>query len=145
MTGNAVTSAFGAAAGTSVTGTVDCPAGRVLLGGGATATTNQTGNSSRFALRTSAPVDADAWRGIAVVTTRAVRRPDRDHPPLRDLHDMTTRSPASVAVLVAALVVIVCAVLLVTEARYRSCIARAEAPEGARRLRTAPLTARASP
>jgi hypothetical protein len=40
---------------------------------------------------------------------------------------MTTRSPASVAVLVAALVVIVCAVLLVAEARYRSCIARAEA------------------
>jgi hypothetical protein len=37
------------------------------------------------------------------------------------------RSPATVAVLVAALVVSICAVLLVAEARYRSCIARAEA------------------
>jgi hypothetical protein len=69
VTGSAVTSAFGAAAGTTVTGTVDCPTGKLLLGGGATATTNQTGNASRFALQTSAPVDADTWRGIAVVTT----------------------------------------------------------------------------
>jgi hypothetical protein len=69
VTRNAVTSTFGAPAGTTVTGTVDCPAGRVLLGGGATATTNQTSNSARFALQSSAPVDADTWRGIAVVTT----------------------------------------------------------------------------
>jgi hypothetical protein len=37
------------------------------------------------------------------------------------------RSLATLAVVVAALVVMVCAVLLVAESRYRSCIARAEA------------------
>jgi hypothetical protein len=36
-------------------------------------------------------------------------------------------SPATIAVIAAAVVVIVCAVLVVGEARYRSCIARAEA------------------
>jgi hypothetical protein len=42
---------------------------------------------------------------------------------------VTTRrlTPASIAVILAAAVVIVSAVLLVAEARYRSCIARAEA------------------
>jgi len=37
------------------------------------------------------------------------------------------RSPATIAIVAAAAVVIVCAVMLVLEARYRSCIARAEA------------------
>jgi hypothetical protein len=38
-----------------------------------------------------------------------------------------SRSVTNIVVATAALVVIVCAVLLVAESRYRSCIARAEA------------------
>ena len=37
------------------------------------------------------------------------------------------RSPVTVAVVLTALVVVVCAVLFVAEQRYRSCIARAQA------------------
>jgi hypothetical protein len=53
--------------GTVVTATADCPAGEVLLGGGAAATTNQAPEAARFALQSSAPLDADSWRATAIV------------------------------------------------------------------------------
>ena len=62
------TSALGAAVGTVITATADCPAGTVLLGGGGAATTDQSGAAATtFALQSSAPLDADSWRATAIV------------------------------------------------------------------------------
>jgi hypothetical protein len=50
-----------------VTATVNCPTGKLLLGGGGTVTTNNGANLQRVAVQASAPLDADTWRVLGVV------------------------------------------------------------------------------
>jgi hypothetical protein len=62
-------SAANAAVGTTVVATVNCPAGKLLLGGGGTVTTSNGANVQRVMLQSSAPLDADTWRVVGVVLT----------------------------------------------------------------------------
>jgi hypothetical protein len=61
------------AAGARQTYTVDCPSGRLAMGGGANVAPgpSNTANHSRLVLQASYPLDADTWQ-IAVVTSAGV-------------------------------------------------------------------------
>jgi hypothetical protein len=63
-----VTSAPAAPSGTVVTANVSCPAGKVVLGGGAETTTSKPDDRFRFAFVASYPSDASTWRASGVVT-----------------------------------------------------------------------------
>ena len=69
MTGTPVSSATGAGAGTLITATATCAAGKVVLGGGALVTTSNAGSDRRVALRTSYPSAANTWTAVAIVIT----------------------------------------------------------------------------
>ena len=62
---SATTSAANAAANTLITASVSCPAGKVLLGGGAQITTTAA-QKSRAVLVSSYPSGATAWTAIGV-------------------------------------------------------------------------------
>lgn len=68
MTGTPVTSSTGAGAGTLVTATATCAAGKVLLGGGARVTVSSGVAEAFVALRSSYPSATDTWTAVAVVT-----------------------------------------------------------------------------
>ena len=53
----------------TVVTTVDCPAGKLLLGGGGTVTTSNGASLNRVAVQASAPLDADTWRVVGIVLT----------------------------------------------------------------------------
>jgi hypothetical protein len=61
------TTAVSPAAGTLVTATVTCAAGKVVLGGGALVTVSSAALEQFVALRTSYPSAADTWTAVAVV------------------------------------------------------------------------------
>ena len=67
MTGTPVTST-GPAAGTLVTATATCPAGKVVLGGGARVTVSSALAEALVALRSSYPSATDTWTAVAIVT-----------------------------------------------------------------------------
>jgi hypothetical protein len=67
VTGAPVTSGAGALAGTLVTATATCAAGKVVLGGGARVTVS-SGLDQLVSLRSSYPSATDTWTGVAVVT-----------------------------------------------------------------------------
>jgi hypothetical protein len=50
-----------------VIATVNCPTGKLLLGGGGTVTTSNGQNLGRVGIQASAPLDADTWRVVGVV------------------------------------------------------------------------------
>jgi len=64
---NAATSAANAAVNTLTTATASCPAGKVLLGGGAQVTTTAT-QKSRAVLVSSYPSAAATWSATVVAT-----------------------------------------------------------------------------
>ena len=68
MTGTPVTST-GPGAGTLVTATATCAAGKVVLGGGALVTVSSSSFDQRVALRSSYPSAAATWTAIAIVVT----------------------------------------------------------------------------
>lgn len=74
LTGSTITigttqsSAAAAANGTTVTATVSCPAGKILLGGGGTVVTSTGTNSGKVAIQRSYPSAATTWTVIGVVT-----------------------------------------------------------------------------
>jgi hypothetical protein len=64
--GTPVSSAAAAPRNTVVTATATCPAGKVLLGGGALVTTTQA-QKERAQLVSSYPSAADVWTAVGVV------------------------------------------------------------------------------
>jgi hypothetical protein len=54
---------------TTITAVANCPAGKLLLGGGGSAITNL--NPSRFALQSSRPTSTTQWQAIGVIVTQA--------------------------------------------------------------------------
>jgi hypothetical protein len=66
LTGS-TTSAAGAGAGTLLSATATCPAGKVLLGGGALVTNTQA--AQRVVLTGSRPTSTTVWTATAVVIT----------------------------------------------------------------------------
>jgi hypothetical protein len=71
VAGAAVTSAANAPRNTLVTATATCPAGKVLLGGGAQVTTTSA-NADRAVLVSSYPSSATVWTAVAVVNQGAL-------------------------------------------------------------------------
>jgi hypothetical protein len=71
ITGSPVVSAVNAPQNTVVTATVTCPAGKVLLGGGAYITTTAT-QKSRALLASSYASSATTWTATGVVATGAL-------------------------------------------------------------------------
>jgi hypothetical protein len=65
--GTPVTSPAGANRGDQFTATADCPAGKVVLGGGAQVTVSVAGESYRGGLVASYPSSATTWTGIGMV------------------------------------------------------------------------------
>jgi hypothetical protein len=66
VTGPVQADAPAAAAGSIATATATCPAGKVLLGGGASVTTSLGTQLQRVALAESAPVAPNQWRASAI-------------------------------------------------------------------------------
>ncbi len=66
-----MTSAAGAPRHTYVTATATCPAGKVLLGGGALVTTTAT-QKDRAVVAASYPSATTTWTAIGVVATAAL-------------------------------------------------------------------------
>jgi hypothetical protein len=65
-----VTSAANAAANTALTATATCPAGKVVLGGGAFVSNNVSPAAPlRTVLTGSRPTSTTVWQATAVVTT----------------------------------------------------------------------------
>jgi hypothetical protein len=64
-----VSSAANAPAGTIVTASVSCPAGTVVLGGGARVTVSAATQNQRVVLRASYPSSTTAWTAEAIVIT----------------------------------------------------------------------------
>jgi len=71
VTGTPVTSAANAPRNTLVTATATCPAGKVLLGGGAVVTTTAS-QKERAQLVASYPSAADTWTAVGVVAIAAL-------------------------------------------------------------------------
>jgi hypothetical protein len=69
LTGPVQADAASAAAGMPATATATCPAGKVLLGGGASVTTSLGTQLQRVALVESVPVAPNQWRGTAMTVT----------------------------------------------------------------------------
>ena len=68
MTGTPVTSSNAALAGTLVTATATCAAGKVALGGGGRVTVSNPLAEGFVAMRSSYPSAAGTWTAVAVVT-----------------------------------------------------------------------------
>jgi hypothetical protein len=68
VTGTPVTSAAAAVAGTLVTATATCAAGKVALGGGGRITVSAGTPEFSVAMRSSYPSAANTWTVVAVVT-----------------------------------------------------------------------------
>jgi hypothetical protein len=68
VTGTPVTSAIGVGAGTLVTATVSCAAGKVALGGGGRITVASGLAEASVAMRSSYPSAANTWTVVAIVT-----------------------------------------------------------------------------
>jgi hypothetical protein len=66
VTGTPVTSAANAARNTTVTATATCPAGKMLLGGGATVTSTAA-QKERVYLALSYPSSTTVWTAVGVV------------------------------------------------------------------------------
>jgi hypothetical protein len=67
VTSTAVTSSPGAAAGTVLEAKAACPAGRVLLSGGAEVSASSTQADRKVVLRSSFPSSTTEWQTVAVV------------------------------------------------------------------------------
>jgi hypothetical protein len=63
-----VTSSTGVSAGTLVTATATCAAGKVLLGGGGRVTVSSGLADAFVSLRSSYPTATDTWTAVAIVT-----------------------------------------------------------------------------
>lgn len=68
MTGTPVTSANGVGAGTLVTATATCAAGKVALGGGGRITVSSALAESSVSMRSSYPSATDTWTAVAVIS-----------------------------------------------------------------------------
>jgi hypothetical protein len=68
VTGAPVTSANGVGAGTLVTATATCAAGKVALGGGGRITVSNGLAEASVSMRSSYPSAKDTWAAVAVVT-----------------------------------------------------------------------------
>ncbi|HEY8501949.1 MAG TPA: hypothetical protein VIL21_04640 [Solirubrobacterales bacterium] len=67
VTGTTVQSANAPALGAQVTATVDCPAGKTLLGGGARVTPAGGASKQSVTLAESYPSDSDTWTAVGTV------------------------------------------------------------------------------
>ena len=68
ITGTAVQSANGPAAGTQVTGTASCPTGKTLLGGGGRVTGAGGAPVQSLSLDQSYPSASNEWKAVGTVT-----------------------------------------------------------------------------